>query len=300
MSGSCLVAIASRNPETATFSPPGCRITTDWHELLNPEVIDGIIVASPTHTHAEITSAAVAAGIPVLVEKPLALDIATVEPLVLESRRAGGLVMIDYIHLFNPAWKWMRHTLDDFGPITAIRSEGGDIGPYRSDTPPLWDWLPHDLSLVLTLAGTMPTDLRARRTISTKDEKGFCEVVELSCSFPGDMRVEIRAGNAISPKSRRFTVAAKEGKVAYDDVARRGHVTQHGKTRDFLMPGGSVTPLESIVTTFAQAIRSGAAPQPDTLELTMQITQIIDSVVSVIGELGETDWRQVNLPWTTG
>lgn len=297
--GLSLVAVASGNPETVTIVPPGCRITTEWRELLEPGAVDGIIVASPTSTHAQITLAAIAAGVPVLVEKPLALDSATVESLFMDAKRAGSIVMVDYIHLFNPAWNWMRCILDDLGPISAIHSEGGDIGPYRSDTPPSWDWLPHDLSLVLTLGGTMPTDLRARRTTSKSDEKGIHEIVELACSFPGDVRAEIRAGNAISPKCRRLTVSAGEGEVTYDDIAGKGHFTRNGKSHDVPMPGVSATPLENIVATFARAIESGSVPYPDTLALTMEITQIIDSVINVIGTFGETDWRSVILPRTS-
>ena len=62
LDGLRLAAVASRNPETATLVPPHCHIVTDWHDLIAMPGIDGIIIASPPATHAEILLAAIAAG----------------------------------------------------------------------------------------------------------------------------------------------------------------------------------------------------------------------------------------------
>ena len=35
--------------------------------------------------------------------------------------------------------------------IKSIRSVSGNIGPYRDEWSPLWDWGPHDLSMCLSL-----------------------------------------------------------------------------------------------------------------------------------------------------
>ena len=48
---------------------------------------DAVIVASPTATHAEWGHEAIAAGKPVLVEKPLSEDLAQTDSLINEARR---------------------------------------------------------------------------------------------------------------------------------------------------------------------------------------------------------------------
>src|SRR3954454_13767223 len=55
--------------------------TTDAAEVLADESVDAVVVATPTHTHAELTSAALAAGKDVLCEKPLAMSAADCERL---------------------------------------------------------------------------------------------------------------------------------------------------------------------------------------------------------------------------
>ena len=68
-----LVSIASRNP------PPNLcndtfKVFDDWKQLLNQE-IDGLIIATPPHTHAKILEEAIKAGIPAIIEKPLTLNL---------------------------------------------------------------------------------------------------------------------------------------------------------------------------------------------------------------------------------
>src|SRR3954451_17670698 len=59
--------------------------TTDAAEVLADESVDAVVVATPTHTHAELTSAALAAGKDVLCEKPLAMSSSDCERLGAEA-----------------------------------------------------------------------------------------------------------------------------------------------------------------------------------------------------------------------
>jgi myo-inositol 2-dehydrogenase/D-chiro-inositol 1-dehydrogenase len=60
----------------ATATAFGARATTDSREIFTAGDVDAVLVASPTPTHVDLIAAALDAGLPVLCEKPIDLDIA--------------------------------------------------------------------------------------------------------------------------------------------------------------------------------------------------------------------------------
>lgn len=61
----------------------------DYHDLLSMQDLDAVIVATPPHTHAEITTQAAKAGKHVLCEKPMAMNSSEAEHMVQVARNAG-------------------------------------------------------------------------------------------------------------------------------------------------------------------------------------------------------------------
>lgn len=152
-----LVAVASRSPATAAHVPAGCRIVTDWRTLLQDPAVEGVIIASPPDTHADILIAAVDHQKAVLVEKPVVMsrsDAARIRA-ALEGRRTT--ILVGHTHLFQPSFRALCREAASLGPVRLIRSSAGRYGAYRPDVPVLWDWAPHDLAMCLTL---MPGPVR--------------------------------------------------------------------------------------------------------------------------------------------
>src|SRR4051812_28252698 len=161
--GAQLAAVASRNPDTAALVPPDCRVVNDWHALVAANDIDAIIVATPPATHAVIVVAALLAAKPTLVEKPLAQSRTDAQLIRSALGDDFAIVMVDHIHLFHPAFRALQREAAALGPIRSINSAAGNLGPYRSDVPALWDWAPHDLAMLLTLVPGPAIPVRAVR-----------------------------------------------------------------------------------------------------------------------------------------
>ncbi|MBP1326481.1 myo-inositol 2-dehydrogenase/D-chiro-inositol 1-dehydrogenase [Leucobacter exalbidus] len=86
----------------------GGTVTDNPEELIASGEIDAVLIASPTPTHVDLIAAAVRAGIPVLCEKPIDLDIERVNalrPLVAES---GVPVALGFNRRFDPAFASAR------------------------------------------------------------------------------------------------------------------------------------------------------------------------------------------------
>jgi predicted dehydrogenase len=258
-----LAGVASRNPETARWAPAGCTVVAEWRALLNKNGIDGVIIATPAPRHAEMARAAIEAGLPALVEKPLTLDLTEAIALRDMAVSRSGFFMVGHTHLFHPAYRALKAMAPDYGPIHAIRGEAGNFGPYRPDTPVLWDWGPHDVALCLDLLGAMPEQVRASIVERRPVEGAMGEIIEMSLGFSGGARAEIRFGN-LMPKRRWFAAHLEKAVLIYDDLAAE-KLTLHAPTKAYAAPTDAgiqieipaELPLANVVKAFEAAIRSG-------------------------------------------
>src|SRR5690349_744927 len=73
-------------------SENSCASFTDWHELLDK--VDVVSIATPTETHAEIACAFLERGVNVLVEKPIALNLAEADEMIAAADRSGAKLMV--------------------------------------------------------------------------------------------------------------------------------------------------------------------------------------------------------------
>jgi len=280
LEGVRLVGVASRNPETARIVPANCAVLTDWRLLLSRKEIDGVIIAAPAPQHAEMVRAAIEAGLPVLVEKPLTLDLQEAIELRDAAVSRAGFFMVGHTHLFHPAYRALKAMAPGCGPIRAIRSEAGNYGPYRPDTPVLWDWGPHDVALCLDLLGAMPERVRANVAERRPVEGTVGEIIEMSLEFSGGVRAEIRFGN-LMPKRRWFAVHLEKAVLIYDDLAP-AKLTRHQPTRAYAAPTDAGVPIDisaelpltNVVKAFETAIRSGKY-DPAHMQLGVRVTDIL-------------------------
>lgn len=67
----------------------GARATNSWQEVVASPDVDAISICMPPYQHAEIALAAAAAGKHVLVEKPMAMNLAECKSIVAAAKAAG-------------------------------------------------------------------------------------------------------------------------------------------------------------------------------------------------------------------
>ena len=84
-------------------------------------------------------------------EKPLSLDVISAEEISALAEDNDVLVMVNHIFLYHPGFIKLQEKIIVDSPIKSIQSVSGNIGPFRDEWSPLWDWGPHDLSMCLSL-----------------------------------------------------------------------------------------------------------------------------------------------------
>ena len=138
---------AARAAEAA--APAGALALADYRELAGRA--DAAIVAAPTCVHAEIGCALMAAGLDVLVEKPIAPDMQSAARLVETAERHGRILQVGHLERFNPAVAELeaRTTLPLFFEVHRLSV----FSPRSLDIDVVLDLMIHDIDIVLNLAG---------------------------------------------------------------------------------------------------------------------------------------------------
>lgn len=87
--------------------------TTNWKELVEDEDVDLVDICVPNNLHAEMAIAAAGAGKAILCEKPMALNAAQGEEMVVAVEKAGVPNMISYNYRRVPAVSLAKALIDE-------------------------------------------------------------------------------------------------------------------------------------------------------------------------------------------
>jgi predicted dehydrogenase len=270
MTGVTLTRVASRNSETAGLVPHSCVVSTDWRDLLGAGDLDAVVLAVPPAAQVAIVAEAVRRGLPVLAEKPLSLSVADAESLQRDVEARGGLVMVDHIHLFNPAWETLKKIAATLGPVRAVRARAGRSSPDGDELGVLWNWGPHDVAMCLDLLGETPATASMRVLQRRPMPAGTGETIAITLAFSGDVTAEIELSNVLTERVRRFEVTFDEAVLTFQDytapaLARNGVEVETDPT----------PPLQRVIEVFAASVASGTADRSD-ITLGVEVVRVLD------------------------
>jgi predicted dehydrogenase len=272
----------SSNADDVTIA--GATRVDGWQTLLERArggELDAVIVATTPENQAEVAHAAVRAGVPAVVEKPLGLS-RDAAARVLEAVRASNdapPLAVNYVHLYTPAHRKLSLLVREAGgpaAIAAIATEGTNRGPFRR-FPSLYDYGPHDLSLCLDLLGMeSPHRIEAARKLAGD---GAGEIFEAELVF-GSTRVALRVGNGARAKTRRFTVTLKDARTLTNDnlAPPESMLTENGKP----VALDSALPLDVLLSEFIAHVarwKSGAhTGDVRNAEFSVRVNEILDGI----------------------
>lgn len=192
--------------------------TTRFEDLLQDPEVDGIVIATPATTHADLAAKALQAGKHVLVEKPLAHEAAAAERLVALAEAQKRILMVGHTFEFNPAVRKLKDLIRDptFGDIVYLYSRRVNLGVLRQDVNALWNLAPHDISIIHYLFEEYPSFVSAHGTAHIR--KGIEDVAFLYLEFPSGKMAHVHVSWLDPSKVRTMTVIGSRRMVIYDDV----------------------------------------------------------------------------------
>jgi predicted dehydrogenase len=129
-------------------------------ELLKADQkLDAAIVAVPTVNHHEVAAALLNAGLDLLVEKPLAANLAEADDLIARAERGGRILQPGHLERFNPAVLAVEANLKR--PMFFEAHRLSMFTPRALDVDVVLDLMIHDLDIVLTFAKSEVREVRA-------------------------------------------------------------------------------------------------------------------------------------------
>jgi predicted dehydrogenase len=206
-----LVGVVDADPERAAQAAAehNCLTFATLGEL--KDNVDAAIVAVPTALHAAVGCELLESGIDVLVEKPIAADLASARRLVDTAAKNERILQVGHLERFNPAVTALKKitTIPLFFEIHRLSL----FSPRSLDVDVVLDLMIHDLDLVLDLAGSMPEEIRAAG-ISILSDK--VDIANVRLAFPGGCVANLTASRVSTERVRKLRLFQPHQYISLD------------------------------------------------------------------------------------
>jgi predicted dehydrogenase len=125
----------------------GCEAVASHKNLIDLGV-DAVIVAAPTHLHHPVALDCIAAGLHVLVEKPIAPTVEEGRQIVAAARTKGVRLMVGHVERFNPSVQTIKQAIKDERILSIGITRVGPFPPRMSNVGVVIDLAVHDIDLI--------------------------------------------------------------------------------------------------------------------------------------------------------
>lgn len=299
-----LAAVCDLNPkirERLARQHPSAFVTDSVPALL--ERVEAVVIASTARTHAELGMAAVAAGVPALIEKPFALTVPDAERLAEEADRRRVPLLAGHLLEYHPVVEYLRGLITGgrFGDVYYLYSHRVNLGQVRPDENALWSFGPHDISVALFLLGDSP------RTVAAQGhsylQPGIEDVVFLTMTFGSGIVAHAQLSWLDPHKERRLTVVGERQMAVFDDMQPREKLRIYDKGVDrpeyrsygeslsvregdiFIPRVSNAEPLAVQLRHFVQVVRGEATARADARD-GVRVVRVLDAASRSLAQGG--------------
>lgn len=174
-----VVSISSRKHENAASAAKEFGInqaSSNWRDVINNPMVEVLDISLPPHMNEMVCAEAFRAGKPVLLQKPMALDLAAAKRIVEAAESASVPLAINQNGRWDPAIRDLRRMLDqsEFGELVSATMELRTRQPWQTF------WEDPDYSRLM-IVGMSIHHLDQFRFLFGEPE----EVTALTRSYPG-------------------------------------------------------------------------------------------------------------------
>ena len=211
---SAVVDATEKGQLTARSIAPNATVIDDFDVILENAHIQGIALATPAETHAQLAIKAMRAGKDVFVEKPMALSLIDAQAMQIVANETGRILMVGHLLEYHPAVLKLRELIDsgELGKINYIYSNRLNFGKVRTKENALWSFAPHDVAVILRLLDQSPIEVSASGgAYLTKD---VADVTVSNLRFSDNSRAHIFVSWLHPHKEQKLVVVGeKDGNI---------------------------------------------------------------------------------------
>lgn len=202
----------------------GCKWGTGLEAV---DGADAVVVATPTESHVTDALSLIGSGMPVLIEKPVAEDLAEVEEVLGAAADAGIPLMCGFVERHNPAVVTALSLLE--APVNHALALRHSPPADRIKTSVVWDLLIHDIDLALRISGhSAPARIQSSGWHSSS---GSLEIADCSITHSDGMLATLSASRAGQHKVRMWNIAT-DGQLIELDLLRQDVTVYRSVTQE--------------------------------------------------------------------
>ncbi|MBI2872238.1 MAG: Gfo/Idh/MocA family oxidoreductase [Chloroflexi bacterium] len=225
-----LRVVCDSSPETLAWvrgEYPSLATTSDLSEVLADASIQAVAIASPAVSHFQMTKDALLAGKDVLVEKPLALHEEDGDELLRVARERDRVLMVGHLLEYHPAVRKLHGLVreGELGDVRYLLSSRLNLGKVRQEEDVVWSFAPHDVAVILRLAGQAPQEVIASGAAFL--QPGIRDVASLSLQFADGAWGHIMVSWLHPFKEQRLVVVGSRKMAVFDDVSADRKLVLH-------------------------------------------------------------------------
>jgi predicted dehydrogenase len=238
----------------------GTRAFEDYRDVIGG--VDAVTLAVPTDQHAAIAIPLLSAGVPVLVEKPIARSLAEADAMIAAAKRAGVALAVGHTERYNPAVDRARSVISDPRFIEVHRL--GTFPERSLDIDVVFDLMIHDLDVLLSL---VPSRIDAIEAVGVPVLTPRVDIANVRLRFASGCIANLTASRISRERVRRIRFFQRAAYVSVDYTAQKLEVwrliTDGGAAPS--IEGGEVAvqneePLKRELADFAEAVTTGRPP----------------------------------------
>tara|TARA_Y100000590_G_scaffold464188_1_gene633043 strand:+ start:8372 stop:9310 length:939 start_codon:yes stop_codon:yes gene_type:complete len=203
---------------------------SNYKNAIQNDLLDLIVISTPTSTHYDIAKFALENSKHILVEKPLSLSLKQVDKLNNIAKTKKRMIFVDYPFLFSGTINYIKKVISQnkFGKILEIESFR-EQAPIRNDTNVIWDLTTHDVSILTYLLRKQPRSIQTIKKENIK--KGLCDNIYVNLKYDKNLNVLVK-NSWISPTKIRLIKIKFNKAILYCDENESLYKIKIYKKRD--------------------------------------------------------------------
>ena len=206
-----------------------------------PGRLDGVSVVVPTEAHRPMALEALERGANVLIEKPIALDMADATMIIDRAREKGLVLQVGHIERFNPAILALKKILTRVGFIEVHR-----LAPYKpqgTEVGVVLDLMIHDIDIILNIVDSPIKEIRA---VGIPVLSASEDIANARLSFENGCIANLTASRISFEKMRKIRIFQSNAYISLDYQNQEGMIyrTEGGQIVRERMPLEKDEPLK--------------------------------------------------------
>jgi len=248
--------------------------------------VDAVSVAVPTEQHLAVVLPFLEAGVPVLVEKPMARSLEEADQMIAAAAKSGAVLAVGQTERFNPAVEAARPMLTDPRFIEVHRL--GTFPERSLDIDVVFDLMIHDLDVVLSL---VRSEVESIEAVGVPVLTGRVDIANARIRFANGCIANLTASRISRDRVRKIRFFQPATYLSIDYAAQKVEMYRlvKGEGPKPSIEGGDVPvvneePLKRELADFLDAVTSKRAPMVDgaqgrrALALATEITRRMGSI----------------------